>query len=137
MESIAVEQLQGKHPNIADAECLDEGKQTKCMHAPERFGPTTFSAPGVVDEEAVMEVRDCGGVPGVTGQGARAETEHVIDKVGDDHLDDLRGEPGGGGRARRSGLRRSTLGAHLVEFGYSSIPSSLDKQLNSCSGGHD
>jgi len=30
----------------------------------------------------------------MTGQGAREEAEHVTDKTGDDHFDDLLGKPG-------------------------------------------
>ena len=44
-----------------------------------------------------MEMRSSGDAPGVTGQVAGAETGHIIDEVGDDHLDDLQGKSGGWG----------------------------------------
>ena len=48
-------------------------------------------------DKGVMKVGDSGDVPGVTGQGACDETGLVIDKMSDDHFDDLLGEPGGRG----------------------------------------
>ena len=64
--------------------------------------------PGVIDEKVVMEMWNGSDVPGATTQAACAETASVIDEVSDDHFNDLRGKPGGGGRARCRGLRRST-----------------------------
>ena len=39
---------------------------------------------GLNDSEGVMDVGSGGNIPGVTGQGACAETAHVIAKVSDD-----------------------------------------------------
>jgi len=43
-----------------------------------------------------MEMRDRGDVPGITGEGACKEATCSIDKMGDDHFDDLQGKFGGG-----------------------------------------
>ena len=42
--------------------------------------------------KGVMEVGNSGNVPRITGQGARAETGCVVDKIGNDHFDDLQGK---------------------------------------------
>ena len=45
-----------------------------------------------LNNEGMMKMRDGGDVPGVAGQGAREETLCVVDKMDDDHLDDLLGK---------------------------------------------
>ena len=40
-----------------------------------------------------MQVRDGGHIQGVAGEGARAETAHVVGEMGDYLFDDFRGEP--------------------------------------------
>jgi len=42
--------------------------------------------------QGVVEVGNSGNVPGITGHAARAETGRVVDKVGNDHFDDLQGK---------------------------------------------
>ena len=76
------------------------------MHVLDGVGPPELSIAGAdVDGKGVVEMGNGGNVPGVTGQGACAETAHVIDQVRDDDSDDLEGKPGGRGRGRRRGLR--------------------------------
>jgi len=71
---------------------------------------------------------DRGDVPGVTGQGACDESIHVVDKVGDDHFDDLGGKLGGGGRACGAmSLRRCTCGGPLLDLCSTSVPDSLSE----------
>ena len=72
-----------------------------------------------------MEVRDSGDIPGVTGQGARPETASVIDKIGNDDFDDLKGKPGGRGRACRRCLRGNAPEAYPPDSISSSIKTSL------------
>lgn len=68
----------------------------------------------VLDAEArpnnkgVVEMRNGGNVPGVTGQSACKETVCVESKICDDYFDDLQGKPGGGRRACRGGHRSNT-----------------------------
>ena len=79
-------------------EPLDKGKQTEPARFLEWLGPPPFKAderPTIHGHKSVVEVRDSGNVPGVTGQGACYKTGRVIDKVGDYHFDDLQGEVGG------------------------------------------
>lgn len=52
---------------------------------------------GLNDSEGVMDVGSGGNIPGVTGQGACAETAHVIAKVSDDRFDELLGKTRGRG----------------------------------------
>jgi hypothetical protein len=47
----------------------------------------------------VVEMRNGGDVPGVTGQGACAEAAYVADEMGNDHFDDIEGKLSGGGPA--------------------------------------
>ena len=79
------------------------------MHVAERFGPHEFveCAPVVIrwwNDKGVMEMRYGGDVPGVTGLGAGEEAALVVDKMGDDHFDNLLGKFGdrGGARSRNS-----------------------------------
>jgi len=79
---------------------LDQGKQTKLARILEWFGPPKFRIkvrPTVSSGKSVMEMRDRGDVPGVTGEGACKKAGSVIDKMGDDHFNDLQGKVGGGG----------------------------------------
>ena len=73
-----------------DLELLDERKQTKLAHVPERFGPHEFLVCVVIitgcDEKSVTEVGNCGNMPKVTGQRASEETNCLIDEMSDDHL---------------------------------------------------
>ena len=94
-----------------DLELLDKGKQTEFVRDPERSGPCGFlvQAPGVASsDKGVMEVGNGCDVPGVTGQGACAETPPVVHEMGDDHFDDLAGKSGDLGRECRKGFRGST-----------------------------
>ena len=82
---------------LIDLELLDQGKQAKRAHIPNLIGPLKFpSLPVIVyEDKGVIEMRNSGDVPGVTGQGACAETVCVVSKISDDHFDDLQGKPGG------------------------------------------
>jgi hypothetical protein len=76
--------------------------------------------------ESVMKMGEGGDVPGITGQGACQKTGFVVDEVGDDHLDDLLGKSGGGGRACCRNLLRTIRGEHFPDPpGLASIPSSI------------
>ena len=54
-----------------------------------------------------MKAGGGGDGPGITGQRACEEAGFVIDKMSDDHFDDLLGEPGGRGREYRRNIMRS------------------------------
>ena len=88
----------------ADLQFFYQGKQTELVKVPEWFGPYMIRvcvfAPGW-HGKGVVEMGDGSDVPGITGQGACDETARVIDKMGNDKLDDLRWEPCGRGWARR------------------------------------
>ena len=84
-----------------------------------------------------MEVGDGGDIPGVTGQGARAEAARVVGEMGYDHSHDLRGMPGGGGGGGRGGLRRSAFGTHPLNSNLTSIPNHFEDKLDHYDGGHD
>ena len=43
--------------------------------------------PPIALNESIMKMRDCGNIPGVTGQGACQKTALVVDKMADDHFD--------------------------------------------------
>jgi hypothetical protein len=111
----AVEIFWGKSNEVievssVDLELLDQGKQTQSVHDSERSGPYGFlvQARGIgSSDKGVMEMGNGDDVPGVTGQGACAETAPVVDKMLDDHFDDLLGKLGDGGRGCCRGLRRS------------------------------
>ena len=101
------------HNSLAEARPhpakLDEGKQTERVHVLDGIGPLVFVFPGVdASEKGLVEMRHGGDIPGVTSQGACAETAYVIGKIDDDHFDDLLGKPGSGGRVRRQGPWRGT-----------------------------
>jgi len=84
----------------------------------------------MVNDEHLVEVRDAGDIPGVTSQGACAETAHVIGEVGSDLLNELQGKSAGRGGAYCGGLGRSTPGTYPLDSGSTSIPNSLDEELN-------
>ena len=95
----------------AKAERFDQGKQTKLILAQEWVGPHTppVFVQGVGrNGEGVVEMRNNDDVPGVASQGTRNEAGCVMGEIGDDHFDNLEGEPGGRGRARCRGLRTSS-----------------------------
>jgi hypothetical protein len=73
-----------------------------------------------------METRNGGNVPGVTGQGACAETACVIGKIGNDYFNDLLGKPDCRGQAHHRDLWRNTLGMHPPNSGLSLVPNPLD-----------
>ena len=87
---------------------LDKGKQTKGVHTLERVRPLRISETRICfNGEGAVEVGSGSSVPGMTGQGACAETVHVVEKVVDDDLDELKGKPCGRGRACHRGLQES------------------------------
>ena len=47
--------------------------------------------------QGTMKVTGGSDIPGVTGQAACAEAERVVEKMADDHFDDLLGKPVGQG----------------------------------------
>jgi hypothetical protein len=117
----------------SEVDLLDQGEQTKLVHVPEGIRPPGFPVPVVcVSDKGVVEMGNGGDVPGVTGKRTCAEIALVIDKIGDDHLDDLQGEPGGRGRACRRILRGSTTGTYSPDSGYTSVPNSHGEQLDRC-----
>ena len=118
-----------------EPECLDERKQAKFVDRLKTIRPLVIFAPGIIDDKVVMETRDGSDVPGVTGQGACKKTAYVVGKIGDDYFDDLQWESGSRGRACCRGFKRSVPVIYTVEPRYGSIPKSLGKQLNHCSGG--
>lgn len=121
-----------------DPECLDQGEQIEHVHVPEGVGPPQLSARGFeVDEKVAIEMRNSSDIPGVASQGARADTARIVTKMGNDHFDDLRGEPGDQGRGCCRGLGRSILGKNLLDFGKASIPGYLGEELDHYSGDHD
>ena len=93
-----------------EPELLDQGKQTKRVHMPDGIGPQKFSSiiPIEVNGKGVVEMRNSGDIPRVTGLGACAETASVISKIGDDDFDDLQGKPGGRRTVRCRGLQGNT-----------------------------
>ena len=95
------ESPRGKRSSVTiDPERLDQGKQTKVTLFGEWEEPHVFPlARGVCwANKRVVEMRNSGDVPGVAGLGARAEAAGIVDKIGDDNLDELEGEPGNRGR---------------------------------------
>jgi len=82
-----------------DLELLDQGKQAKNVHILNGIEPPKFFFVRVVVDrgKGVMEVGNSGDVPGVTGQGACAETACVVSKIGGDHSEDIQGKADGRG----------------------------------------
>ena len=79
-----------------DPEFFDQGKQTKSVHIREWHRPPKYLVsvgPAIIEwsEKGVMELGNRSNVPGIAGQGTRAETRDVVDEWGDDHFDDLQG----------------------------------------------
>ena len=79
------------------------------MLVPDRIGPSGSSVPRVVgaNDECMMEMRDGGDVPRITGQGTCTETGLVVEKMSDDLFDDVLRKPGDRRRAGRGRPRRS------------------------------
>ena len=76
---------------------------------PDGIRPAEFLVQGIdFSGKGVMEMRNGGNIPGVTCQGARAETARVIYEIGDDHFDNLKGKLGGRRRVRCGGLWGNT-----------------------------
>jgi len=96
---------------FVDVEFPHQGKQPEPLHMKEWFGPNDFllCAPGkCLGSKSVVNVRNSGEVPGVTGQGACEKPVLVVDEVGDDHFDDIHGKSDDRGRACCGGLQIST-----------------------------
>jgi hypothetical protein len=103
---------------LVDPGFLDQGKQTKPVHVPERSRPQSHRHPqGIYSSKGVMEVRNGGDVPGATGQGACEEATLVIDEMGDYHFNDFLGEPGRSGRVYRGNLWGNTTGTRSPDSG--------------------
>ena len=96
--------------------------------------PPVFFAPAVdSSDKGVMEAGGGSNVPGITGQGACAETACVVDEISDDYFNDLKGKPGGRGWA----CRRGPWGdIPSLDSGQSSMPNPLDEQLDRCGSNH-
>ena len=80
--------------------------------------------------QGAMKMSNCGDVPGVTGQAACTEAERVVEKMANDHFDDLLGEPVGRGQACCGGLRGYASRADPPDLGFASIPKSHGEQLD-------
>ena len=102
MQGTAIEPFWGKQvwgvvdESPTDPELFDQGKQTKFVHVREWHRPRKFLVSeelAIIEwsEKGVMELGNGSDVPGVAGQGTRAETWDVVDEWGDDHFDDLQG----------------------------------------------
>ena len=64
------------------------------MHLPDGVGPQVFLIPiRAPNDEGAVEMGSGSDVPGVAGQGAHAETAHVMYEIGDNIFDDFQGEP--------------------------------------------
>jgi hypothetical protein len=48
-----------------------------------------------MDAEGVVEMGNCGDIPGVAGHGTCARSAIVVDKIGEDIFNDLLGKPVG------------------------------------------
>ena len=118
----------------SDLEFLDQGEQTELAHVPDPVRPRTFwfvGPPAVLSEEGVVKMWDGGGVPGATGHGACQEAAGVVDEIGDDHIDDLLGKFGDGGRVCSSG--NLLRGTHVFpDPSSASAPNSLSDLPNRC-----
>ena len=113
-----------------DPELLDQRKQTKPVHVHERIGPQEPSlCPWAgCNSEGVVEVRNGNGVPGVAGQGAREEAVPVVYEVGDNHLSNLVGKPGGRGQMCRGNVTRK----HSLDSSSAAVPNSHGEQFDRC-----
>ena len=64
------------------------------MHAVDSIRPITFPVPvWFVDEEGMVEKRDGGDVPGVTGKRTYVKARYVVGEVSDDEFDDFLWKP--------------------------------------------
>ena len=77
-----------------DNDPCDKRKKAKLGCHPERLGPQDLFVGNIVglSGEGTMKTRDSGDIPGAGGKGARPETEDVVGKIGDYHVDDLLGK---------------------------------------------
>ena len=118
---------------LSDVELPDQGKQTEPVHALEWNRPSELSAKdAVTNDKGVMEMGNGGDVPGVTGQGACAETVFVVEMCEDD-LDDILGKPGGEGwTSCHRILRRWACRRCFPDPGLTSVPNPLDEELSHC-----
>jgi hypothetical protein len=119
----------------AEFELLDERKETKLARIPEWLRPPEFQfvgPPAGPNDESVMKVTDGGDVPGVASQGACEETVRVVDKVGNDHFDDLLGNLGEGGRECGRNLLRGPWEKQSPDPGWNSVPDVPEEQPNRC-----
>ena len=77
-----------------------------------------------------MKMRNGSAVPGTRGEGARPETSGVVDEVGDDHINDLLGDPISRGRTCGRGLRGGTPKEQPLDSGQKSVPETFNNQFN-------
>ena len=83
-------------------------------------------------DKRAMEMRKGGDVPRVTGQGAYAETAFVVDKIGDNHFDDLLWKPSDRGPGCCKSLRGNATRIHSPDSGHTSVPNSHNEQFDHC-----
>jgi len=104
---------------FADLELLDQWEQTEPVHMTEWVRPHELLCwpLGGYGGEGAVEMRNNGDVPAGTGQGAREETECVVDEIADNHFKDLRGESGSGKWTHRRSLRVSAPRANPSDSG--------------------
>ena len=94
-----------------NVELLDQWKQTKLVYMPEGIGPPkllVFAQEMDWSDKGMMKMRNGGEVPGVRSKGTCQEGELVVNEMSDDHLEDIRGNSGVPGRARRRSPREDT-----------------------------
>ena len=103
------------------------------MHASEWNRPLEFSVKeAVTHDEGVVEMGNGSDVPGVTSQGACAETVSVVEEMCEDDLDDVLGKPGGEGWACSRILWRWAHKRHFPDPDPTSVPNPLDEELDHC-----
>jgi hypothetical protein len=111
---------------------LDKGEETKPGCPPERVGPLSFSRLKETRDssgKSAMEMRYSGDVLGARGEGACQEAAGIMDEMGNNHIDDLLREPGGGGRTCGSRVRRGTREESILGSWSASVPGTLNEQL--------
>ena len=132
-----MEPFRGKHPPGIpnDKDPCDKGKQTKLKCRPEWLGPFGFFVRTIDwNGEGEPKLRNSSDIPGTRSEGARQEVAGVVHEVSDNHVDDLLGEPGGGGRTFGRGNWRGTPKKSLLDSGSTSVPDAHGKQFDRCSG---
>jgi hypothetical protein len=75
----------------------------------------------------VVEMRNGGDVPAVTGQGACEETACVVGEMDDDQSDYFLGKSGGDGRGRRGSPQRNAAGKGPPDSSETPVPNPLDE----------